>query len=86
MDYVKLVRDIVEPLVSNPEALMIRIVPDDRDDSVTQVLVVAQSEDVARLIGRGGSVAESIREVVNVAGKLSNTRVHVKFESYEENK
>lgn len=83
MDYLKLVRDIVEPLVSNKEALLIREVPGERENDV-QILVVADSNDTARLIGRGGSVAGAIREIVNVAGKLSDKRVYVKFESYED--
>lgn len=81
MDYIKLVRDIIEPIVLYPEALKIEIIPNEKKESFIQILVTSKSEDTARLIGRGGSVADAIREVVNVAGKLSDKRVHVKFES-----
>ena len=50
------------------------------------MLIIGESDDIARLIGRGGSVADSIREVVSVAGKLSNQRIRIKFESFEEEK
>ena len=86
MDYIKLIRDVIEPMVSKPEALLIREVPSDRGENYLQFLVVADSADTARLIGKGGSVAESIREVVSVAGKLNDKRVYVKFESYEDKK
>ncbi|NLB11044.1 KH domain-containing protein, partial [bacterium] len=57
MDYVKLVRDIVEPLVAKPEALLIREIPSEKGKGHIQILVVAEANDTARLIGRGGGVA-----------------------------
>jgi len=86
MDYIKVIRDVITPLVSKPEALLIREVPSDKGENHLQFLVVADSNDTARLIGKGGSVAEAIREVVGVAGKLSDKHVYVKFESYEDKK
>lgn len=80
MDYIKLVRDIIEPLVSNPDALDIKI-KEDSDKKFAQITVYCSNDDAGKLIGRGGSVADAIREIVNVSGKLSNKRVHVKFES-----
>lgn len=82
MDYIKLVRDIIEPLVSNPNELDIKL-KEESENKFVQVTVTCAKEDAGKLIGRGGSVADAIREVVNVGGKLSNKRVHVKFESHE---
>ena len=82
MDYESVVRNVVSPLVVNKDALLIRALPSDDERHVT-VLVCAESNDIARLIGKGGVTATAIREVVNVAGKINGTRVFVKFESYE---
>lgn len=85
MNIEKLIRDIIDPLVTNKDALMIRQMPSN-DENELFMLIIGESEDIARLIGRGGSVADSIREVVSVAGKLSNQRIRIKFESFEEEK
>ena len=85
MNIEKLIRDIIDPLVTNKDALMIRQMPSN-DENELFMLIIGESDDIARLIGRGGSVADSIREVVSVAGKLSNKRIRIKFESFEEEK
>lgn len=84
MDLEQYVRDIITPYVVTPEALMVRRMPGINESEVI-LLVIGESNDIARLIGRGGQAADSIREVVNVAGKLTNKRVRIKFESFEEN-
>ncbi|MBQ9730646.1 MAG: KH domain-containing protein [Bacilli bacterium] len=85
MNIEKLIRDIIDPLVTNKDALMIRQMPSNEENELF-MLIIGESDDIARLIGRGGSVADSIREVVSVAGKLSNQRIRIKFESFEEEK
>lgn len=82
MSVEQLIRDIIDPLVSNKEALMIRQMPSTNENEVF-MLIIGESNDIARLIGRGGSVADSIREVVSIAGKLTDKRIRIKFESFE---
>ena len=40
--------------------------------------------DIAVLIGKKGKIANAIREVVSIAGRLDDKRVFVKFESFED--
>jgi len=79
----ELVRQIVEPMIANKPALMIKTLPA-TDDSPAEIIVIADKDDIARLIGKGGSVANAIRKVVSVKARLDDTHVRVKFESYEE--
>ena len=79
----KLVREIVEPMISNKQALMVKLVPA-VEGSTAEVLVITDKADTARLIGKGGSVANAIRKVVSVKARLDNVHVKVKFESYDE--
>ena len=44
--------------------------------------VYANSDDVARLIGRRGMMASSIRQMMSVASRKEDKRVTIKFESY----
>ena len=83
MDIVKLIKDVIEPLVDNKEGVIIKKMPTD-EESEDLYLVVADSKDIAKLIGKGGNVANSMREIVHIAGKLNNRVIRVKFEAFQE--
>lgn len=85
MEYEKIIHTIVDPFLINPEALMVRELPSDNPKDV-RLLVVAESEDTARLIGKKGMVASALREIISVAGKNENKHVHLSFESFDEDK
>ena len=80
----ELVKAIVEPMVSNKEALMIKSVPSIDEEGAIEIIVIADKADTARLIGKAGSVATAIRKVVSVKARLDKTHFRVKFESYDE--
>lgn len=85
MDYEKIIHAIVDPFLINPEAIMVRELPSDSEKVVT-LLICAENEDTARLIGKKGAVANALREIVAIAGKAENKRVFLKFESFDEEK
>lgn len=79
----ELVREIVEPMISNKKALMIKTIPAVSDEPA-EIIVITDKADTARLIGKGGSVANAIRKVVSIKSRLDNVHVKIKFESYDE--
>lgn len=83
MDFEKIIHTIVDPFLINPDALMIREMPSDNENEIN-ILIVSENEDTARLIGKKGSVANALRELISVAGKNDNKRIHLKFESFDE--
>lgn len=83
MDYEKIVKKIIEPIVENSDSVFIRINEEDKD---VLIIIAAEQEDTARLIGRRGIIANSIREVVSIAGKSEEKHVHLKFESFDDEK
>ena len=85
MDYVKLIHSIIDSFINNPEAVLIRDLPQENQKDKT-ILICTENEDTARLIGKKGCVANAIREIVSIAGKLENKKVHIKFESFEQDK
>lgn len=85
MDYEKIIHTIVDPFLINPEALMVREMPSESEKDVV-LLIVSENEDTARLIGKKGVVANALREVISIAGKNENKRIHLKFESFDEEK
>ena len=85
MNYEKIVRALIDPIVMEPESILIRVVEDENGKDL-DILVAAEQEDTARLIGKHGIIANSLREVLSVAGKSENRRVFLKFESFGEDK
>ncbi|HOC80576.1 MAG TPA: KH domain-containing protein [Bacilli bacterium] len=83
MDYEKIIHALIDPIVENKDIIMIRELPSDSSREVV-LLIVAESDDTARLIGRKGSIANALREIISVAGKSENKRIHLKFESFEQ--
>ncbi len=86
MDYTTLIHTIVDPFLSNKDSLLIREIKNDELGNDITILIVAQNTDIARLIGKKGCVANAIRDIVSIAGKLDNKRIHLKFESFDEDK
>lgn len=85
MDYEKIIRAIIDPIVEEPSSILIRVIEDDNGKDVN-ILVAAEKEDTARLIGKRGIVANSLREVLSIAGKSENRRIFLNFESFEDGK
>lgn len=81
VDYEAVVMDLVRPIVEDKDSLSVKIMPS-LDEEEILVYVYANSEDVARLIGRKGSMASSIRHMMSVASRKEEKRITIKFESY----
>ena len=83
MDYEKIVHTICDPFLMNPESLMVRELPSESEKDVV-LLICTEASDTARLIGKKGTVANALREVIAVAGKNEGKRIHLKFESFDD--
>ncbi len=87
MDFEKIIHSLIDPLVEKPENVIIKEIPNNSKKDVTLV-ITADDEDCARLIGKRGSVANALREAIGICGKAdnSNVRVHLRFESFADSK
>ncbi|MDH6366719.1 MULTISPECIES: KH domain-containing protein [unclassified Breznakia] len=81
MDYERIMLDLITPIVDNKESLSVKVLPTLEDDEVL-LNVYASSEDVARLIGRRGIMASSLRQMMSIASRTENKMITIKFESY----
>ncbi len=70
----QLLVDIVKPIVDNPDEVV--VVERTSGDMTVLELTVAKS-DIGKVIGRGGKIAKSIRNVVRAAATKENKRVIV---------
>ena len=85
MDYEKIIHTLIDDIVDDPKSVLIRVSEGTSPKDVL-IIIAAEKEDTARLIGHKGIIANALREVVGVAGKSENKRVHIKFESFEDEK
>lgn len=74
---VELVKYIVGELVENKEA--IEVTEKEESPKVTVLSVTVDKEDVGRVIGRNGKVANSLRTIVKSASIKSGKRFIVKI-------
>ena len=75
----KVLYDLVKPMVADPQSLEIRMMPSLDEDEVA-LHVYAKDDDIARLIGRKGSMASALRQVMSVASHAEDKKVIIKFE------
>lgn len=80
IDFEKVLLGIVKPICSNPDAVMVKQMESMNDNEVL-LYVYAPSEDIGSLIGKKGLMANSIRQMLQVASKIENRRVSIKFEA-----
>ena len=81
IDYEKVLLDLVTPMVEDKTNVSVKMMPTLEDNEIL-LYVYANSDDVARLIGRRGMMASSIRQMMSVALRKEDKRVTIKFESY----
>lgn len=80
IDFEKLVKDIVKPLVVYPDDVLVKVLSEDDDSVLVQLLV--HPDDLGRVIGRGGRTASAIRTILYAGATLENVRVKLDIDSY----
>ena len=71
--------DLVKPMVEDKDSLEVRQMPSNNEKEIV-LYVYAKNDDIARLIGRKGSMASALRQVMSVASHSNNKKVTIKFE------
>ena len=75
----QVLRNLIEPMVEDKEKLDVRKL-DGKDEKDVILCVYASSNDIAHLIGRNGSMASALRQVMSVAAHSDDKRISIKFE------
>jgi len=79
MDHEKIIRDVISPLIEHKDNVSIVMLEQENLRDHTYV-VYCDEQDIGRLIGKGGTVANAIREIMNIYAKLENKRIRLKFD------
>ncbi len=80
VDFEKLIFDLVTPLVIHPEDLLVKKFSEDETSITIQVLV--NKEDLGRVIGRGGRIANAIRTISYAAASRMGKRININIDSF----
>lgn len=82
MELSKVLYDLVEPIVENKNALNVKELSSLNENEIILV-IYAQNDDVGRLIGRKGSMANALRQVMGIASRQVDKKITIKFEAIE---
>ena len=77
----EIVKYIIDKLVENKDAVVVS--SEENGENVTIKVSVAK-EDMGKVIGRNGKVAQSIRAIIKTASNGTNKRYFVKFDEKAE--
>ncbi len=82
MNYVVALQTLCVELVDDKDNLKVVEMPS-LDDNEIVLYVYATQKDLAKLIGKKGAMANSIRHLMSVVGMKTKKKVSIHFESYE---
>lgn len=85
MDYIVLIHQFIDGILNNPEKVTIEQLEGDSEKDVV-FFICCTSDDAGRLIGKRGSTADALREVLSIAAKNNNQRIHIKLGTLPEEK
>ena len=73
--------NLVKPLVGDPDSISVKEMPS-LDDKEILLFVYANPNDISRLIGRKGTMANALRTMLLVSAKSTKKRISIKFEAF----
>ncbi len=80
MDYEKFIADLVKPLVLKPEDVVVKQFSDEDDIITLQVMVNA--DDLGRVIGKKGRIANSIRTLAYACAAREGKKVEILIDQF----
>ncbi|MCF7932697.1 MAG: KH domain-containing protein [Acholeplasmataceae bacterium] len=80
VDFEKLVKNMIMPLVVNPDDVLVKIISEDDDVIIIQLLV--QESDLGRVIGKGGRIANAMRTIVYAGASKEGKRVQLNIDAF----
>ena len=80
VDFEKLIKNMIMPLVVNPDDVLVKIISNDEETITIQLLV--NEADLGRVIGKGGKIASAMRTIVYAGASKEGKRVHIDIDSF----
>lgn len=80
LDFESLLINMIKPLVTNPDDVVVKILS--QDDKNVSIQVLVNDEDLGRVIGKGGRIATAIRTICYAGAAKDNVRVQIDIDSF----
>ena len=80
VNYEKLITDLVKPLVINPEDVMVKKFSE--DEKMLTIQVIVNQEDLGRVIGKNGRIANAIRTIANASTSRNGKKITINIDSF----
>lgn len=80
VNFEKLLKNMIQPLVTNPNDVVVKILSEDSETVSIQVIV--HSDDLGRVIGKGGRIASAIRTIAYAGASKENKRLQIDIDSF----
>ncbi len=80
VNYEKLIHDLVKPLVVNPDDIEVRKIAEDDKKVTVQVLV--NSDDLGRVIGKNGRIANALRTIAYASASREHKKITIDIDSF----
>ncbi len=80
VNFEKLILDLVTPLVVHPEDLVVKKFAEDAESITLQVLV--NQDDLGRVIGKGGKIANAIRTIAYASASRIGKKINIDIDAF----
>jgi predicted RNA-binding protein YlqC (UPF0109 family) len=80
VNYEKLIKDLVQPLVVHPEDVMVKKFSEENDEMIMQVIV--HQDDLGRVIGKNGRIANAIRTIAYASASREGKKITINIDSF----
>lgn len=80
VNYEKLIKDLVMPLVVHPEDLMVKKFSE--DESMLTIQIFVNQDDLGRVIGKNGRIANAIRTIAYASASRDGKKITINIDSF----
>lgn len=80
VNYEKMIKDLVTPLVVHPEDLVVKKLSD--DDQVITMHIYVNQDDLGRVIGKNGRIANAIRTIAYASASREHKKITINIEAF----
>lgn len=80
VNFEKLVRNLFLPLVVHQDDLVVKTISE--EEGLTTLQVMVNPEDLGRVIGRGGKVANAVRTIAYAGAAKEGLRIRIDIDSF----
>lgn len=80
INFEELIKNLIIPLVMNPEDVLVKKLAEEEGFITIQVLV--NKDDLGRVIGKGGKIATAIRTIIYAGASKEGIRIKMNIDAF----